>query len=182
MDVIGSDPRPPSGWERRTRAGLRSLSRHRRFAPVLAAVVAIAGVLLLATTRVGLDRSDEYIAAAPVEAAPAPRPPFDNLPGRVPIPTPMIVGYDKQTVSGRLPPTGAAGQVAAEVAARLVLGRYCQAPTMYAVVVHPEHEWAQVRVRVYRIDGGDPPAVLLRLVWGGSAYSWTGRLPQLAGC
>jgi hypothetical protein len=182
MDVIGSEPRPPSRWEQRVGAALQRLSGHRRVATVLVVVVAVAGALVLATTKVGLDRSDEYFATGPVEAAPAARPPFDNLPGRMPIPAPMIVGYDKQTVTGRLPALGAPGYAAAEAAARLVLGRYCQTPAAYAVVVRPEREWMQVRALIYHMDGGDPPAMRLRLVWESPAYSWTGKLPQLAGC
>jgi hypothetical protein len=149
-----------------------------------AVALAVAGVV---TVRAGggLDQEPSVFWAGDVAAPPdlpdliAP----DRLPGRTPIPAPLVVGYDKQTVLGRLPVDGGPSQFAAKVATRLVLGRYCQVPATYDVRVSPEAGWNQVSARAFRIDrGGYALSVALRLVWIRSAYAWTGRLTELGSC
>jgi len=115
-------------------------------------------------------------------AAVLPRPPYDRLPGRTPIPRPMALDGGK-VLRGPLPAVGPAGQRAATASAELVLGRYCRRPGKYAVALDPEDGWRRLRALAVRTDRStDPPWVVLELVWTGRSYRWTGGTVQLEMC
>ncbi|MFL6128617.1 MAG: hypothetical protein ACJ73E_06085, partial [Mycobacteriales bacterium] len=112
--------------------------------------------------------------------APVPTPPFDRLPGRVPIPAPTHAGW---FVRGTLPPTGPPARASAQRAAELVLGRFCARPDRYTLTFAPGPDWRTVEVLGFGLDrGGDPPAIRLQLAWTGGSYQWTGPAVQLATC
>lgn len=188
MDIIGAEPRPPRRSVRLARVGARRLARAggpgRRAAVVAVAVLAVAGAAALRSGS-GLDQRPSALWTLDVAQPPDAQElfPLDRLPGRTPIPAPLVVGYDKQTVIGRLPDVGGPSRPAAEAATRLVLGRYCQAPATYDIAISQESGWDRVTTRAFRIDrGGYALSMGLRLVWIRSGYTWTGRLTQLAAC
>jgi hypothetical protein len=109
-----------------------------------------------------------------------PTPPFDRLPGRVPIPPPTHAGW---FVQGTLQPVGPPGRPAAERSALLVLGRHCARPDRYTLTFDPQPGWRTVDVLAFGLDrSGDPPAVRLLLTWTGSSYAWIGPAVQLSAC
>jgi len=151
--------------------------------------VAAVGVLLAAGAVVALPSATEPVRTPPAEPTPAPGglaavlpgPPYDRLPGRTPIPEPTFLA--DRLLRGSLPAVGAAGGRAATASARLVLGRYCRRPQMYAVTLDPEDGWRRLRALAIRLDRStSPPWVVLELAWTGRSYRWTGRSVQLNPC
>lgn len=183
MDVLSSGPqrsRPALflSWAGRRLGLLRpggDAVRRRRLGLVLAVLVAAAAIAAL---RSGTEPVDA--PAADGSAATLPTPPFDRLPGRVPIPPPTHAGW---FVHGTLPAVGPPERASAERSAQLVLGRFCARPERYTLTFAPRQDWRSVDVLAFGLDrSGDPPAVRLRLSWIGSSYEWTGAAVQLAAC
>lgn len=199
MDVIVSGPeRPPRRRGRpalpAARSGLLGDSAtrpgrvRREVTVVVVALAAVAAVVALRTSAARVEPSEraEVASPGPDGGEILPQRPFDRLPGRTPIPAPVLLGYvgqDSQLMRGRLPAIGGPDRTAAAASGELVLGRYCLEPAMYALSVVPERGWRQVTGFAFRLDrSADPPWVIVHLVWTGRAYVWTGSLSQLYGC
>jgi hypothetical protein len=140
MDVIDSGPERPVGTGRRrlrqtSRALARRLGplgqRYRRTATVLGVMlVAAAGMIGL---RAGLPAGESHTNRTAAWAGPL-GPPYDQLPGRTPIPAPRLVSQDGQRVVGEVPVFAPApSEVAARKAVDLVIGRYCRDPGAHSV-------------------------------------------------
>jgi hypothetical protein len=112
--------------------------QQRRTAAVLAGVVVAAG--LVVGLRAGLP---EQPASGRGDAGGAswtvlPGRPFDRLPGRTPIPPPILISMDGQRVAGELPVFALApSEAAVRIAAGMVLGRYCRNPAAHDVQLVP---------------------------------------------
>ncbi len=189
-------PAPPGSLRRllaRVRAAVRRGPAARRLVVAVAVLAALGG---LAALRSGAGPpaggpDDDRPVAGPVgggvagepdraDLPGAPRPPYDRLPGRVPIPPPTHAGW---FVRGTLPPTGQLGRPAALRAAQLVLGRYCARPDRYTITFDPAADWRRVDALVFGLDrSGDPPAVQLQLTWTGRSFAWSGTAVQLNAC
>ncbi len=199
MDVIVSGPEGPP--RRRRRPVLPAVRSGRLGADatgpggvrptvvvVLVALAAVAAVVALRASAPSVQprHRAEVTSPGPDGGEALPPRPFDRLPGRTPIPAPVLLGQagpDGQRLRGRLPALGGPDRAAAAASGELVLGRYCVAPAMYALSVVPERGWLQVTGFAFRLDrSADPPWVIVHLVWTGRAYAWTGSLSQLYGC
>ena len=191
VDLLDSGPeRPVSQRLRRLVRWRRTVTGWRERARLLPrpARVALAGVLLAATALV--------VLRVVVPLSPGGRtwsvdgtPPYDRLPGRVPIPAPSLVSEDGRNVEGSLPVRVSAPQDegSAREAAMLVVGRYCREPE-------------KVEIRMRPTGGDDTWAVILwnpgenKLIaaiylqadrFAGSpisTYRWRGWLEQLHRC
>jgi hypothetical protein len=164
----------------------------RRRLAVTTVGVLVAGVGMLAL-RAGTEPV-ERSAAAPRTPVARPNvyaraylqdPPFDRLPGRTPIPKPTT-SRDRHMVDGPLPAVGdrTPGPITADLATRLVLGRYCRCPASLGLLVQPlADDWTRVSTRASR-DGQRPAFVDVRLTWNAKsrAYDWTGAIAQLDSC
>ena len=186
MDVLSSGPAGPHRsrpalvlrWAGQRLGLLRPEGDpiRRRWLGLVLAVLVTAGAI--AALRAGAEQAEAPVAGE--SAAALPTPPFDRLPGRVPIPPPTHAGW---FVHGTLPAVGPPGRASAERSAQLVLGRFCARPERYTLTLAPEQDWRGVDVLAFGLDrSGDPPAVRLRLSWTGSSYEWTGAAVQLSAC
>jgi hypothetical protein len=200
VDVIVSGPERPR--RRRGRPVLRAgrsglladnatrLGRVRReVSVVVVALAAVAAVMALRTSAAWVEPRERAAAVGspgPDGGQVLPQRPFDRLPGRTPIPAPVLLGHvgqDGQLVRGRLPAIGGPDRTTAAASGELVLGRYCVEPAMYALSVVPDRGWRQVTGFAFRMDrSADPPWVIVHLAWTGRAYVWTGSLSQLHAC
>jgi hypothetical protein len=182
VDLLSSGPeRPPQRASRIWR---------RRSVRLTAVVLVAAAVLLLLrstvdTTPSGLARSTVDNPTPVVSLPPRPTPPYDQRPGRTPIPAPAQTG---DGLSGLLPATGVLDRRAAVEAVELVLGRFCLEPGRYAFTLDPDHDgtredWHHVDVLVVDIERSYAgPALRLFLDWAGRSYRWLGFLNLLDGC
>ncbi len=164
MDVIDSGPERPVGTgRRRLRQTFRVLARrlgpfsqrHRRTATVLSVMLVAAAAMI--GLRAGLPAGESRTNRTAAWAGPL-GPPYDQLPGRTPIPAPRLVSQDGQRVVGEVPVFAPApSEVAARKAVDLVIGRYCRDPDAHSVqlVTPPRTRFGSGR---FPGPGGSPPA------------------------
>jgi hypothetical protein len=193
IEVLGSDPDPPvSPAHRRLRRTVRRVAqryadadaRQRRTALVLATVLlAAAGLAVLRTgpltTGGSAGRSAWTVGGAP---------PYDALPGRVPIPAPSLVSEDGRVVEGRLPIFElATTEATARRAVELVLGRYCRTVGAQTVRFAPGVGWTN-RIAVVTDARSGQFVAALTLWWdrpwpdSAGSYRWRGTIEQLRTC
>jgi hypothetical protein len=128
VDLIESGPEPPAraGPPAEVRIRRRPARVRPRRGPRRLGAIAATGLLsigLLAGLRAGLNEPEGRAVFTEVSL-----PPYDTLPGRVRMPTPVQGSEDGQVVIGELPMFSGLDTAAAEQATRLVLGRYCLHP------------------------------------------------------
>jgi hypothetical protein len=128
VDLIESGPQPPARTGppaavrvRRRLARVRPDRGPRRLGAIAATGLLCIG--LLAGLRAGLDEPTGRAVFTEVSL-----PPYDTLPGRVRLPTPVQGSEDGQVVIGELPMFAGLDAATATRATRLVLGRYCLHP------------------------------------------------------
>jgi hypothetical protein len=183
-DQRPSPPEPPA-WARR----FRRLWRHRG-ARVGAVVLAAAAALVVLQLTVD-PQPRPRAARPPVSAAPTTvtraTPPFDQLPGRTPIPAPAQTG---DLLSGPLPVIGGPDRPRALRVAAMIVGRFCADLSRYTLELEPDTNVAAHADDFHHLgvlvtdreltDSG--PAMRLTLDWDHRAYRWTGPLTLLNGC
>jgi hypothetical protein len=112
-------------------------------------------------------------------------PPYDSLPGRTGVPTPVQGSEDGQVVIGQLPMFSALTSATAERSARLVLGRYCRHPEqLSAVAGRPSGPYSVTVIVSDHDNGGRYLATII--VYADRAHPsrvfWRGWLAQLHRC
>jgi hypothetical protein len=186
VDLIESGPEPPAraGWAAAVRTRVRGrvvrpgrAGRGQRLATV--AATGLLSIGLLAGLRAGLAEPAGTATFTAVSL-----PPYDTLPGRTRVPTPVQGSEDGQVVTGDLPMLSGLDPGVAETAARLVLGRYCRHPDRLGVTAGQAGRYSAPVSVVDAEDHSRPVATII--VYASrtdpSRVFWRGWLHQLHRC
>lgn len=188
MDLIESSADSPLAGATGLRRGLRAVRAGllepagplRRAGPRLRTGAVLLAAAALLALRAGL-------AGGPPGWAAVSAPPYDQLPGRTPIPAPALLADDPRVVQGEIPASTPAGSerdrtAAARRAAALVLGRYCRHPEALTIKVDPAGTGAVALVSDRRTGRFLATIVLYSDGSGAGPDQWRGWLAQLDRC